>query len=238
MLSGLSIYSWSPDYKSGFAPPRSGCYNSPAREMNSGETQDRWDRYYRKHPLEQVPWEESQPSAELVKLIKSGLVEKGAALDICCGSANNAIYLAKQGFTCYGIDISPTAIDHGKEKVVKAGIGCKLTTANALELPYPDSTFTLVFDRGCFHTIEPQDRNRFIKGVYRVLKPSGKYQLICFSSKDHPGLEVPYSFSPEEIHRLFSPLFKIHRIREVSDDKEGFTRYFLSVLMEKPLDMV
>jgi ubiquinone/menaquinone biosynthesis C-methylase UbiE len=206
--------------------------------MNNGEAQHHWERYYQEHPLEEVPWEENQPAAELVNLIKSGLVERGAVLDICCGSANNAIYLAKQGFKCYGIDISPTAIGYGKEKIKEEGIGCTLTTANALELPFPDSIFTLVFDRGCFHTIEPEDRNLFIKGVYRVLKPSGKYQLICFAAKDHSGFKAPYSFTKKEIRCLFSPRFKIHHMREISGEKEGFTRYFLSVLMEKSANMV
>lgn len=201
--------------------------------MKAEETQNRWERIYREQPLEEVPWEESRPTSELIKLIESGVVEKGAALDICCGSANNAIYLARQGFTCYGIDISPTAIGYGREKVAKAGISCELSSGNALELPYPDTAFTLVFDRGCFHNIAPEDRRTFIRGVRRVLKPSGKYQLICFSSRDHDSLGVPYSFSPEEIRHLFAPLFKIHYIREISGkDADGTNHYFLSVLME------
>ena len=204
------------------------------KEMKTEENQDRWDRFYRERPLKEVPWEEGTPSSELVKLIESGVVEKGAALDICCGSANNAIYLAKQSFTCYGIDISPTAIEYGKQKATKAGISCALTSGNALKLPYPDSTFTLIFDRGCFHTIAPEDRQTFISGIHRVLKPKSKYQLICFSSQDHPSFGVPYSFSPEEIHLLFSSLFKIHYVREVSGtEAKGTDHHFLSVLMEK-----
>jgi ubiquinone/menaquinone biosynthesis C-methylase UbiE len=202
--------------------------------MKTEEDRNHWDSIYREQPLEGVPWEENKPSVELIKLIESGVVEKGAALDICCGSANNAIYLAKQGFTCYGIDISPTAIGYGEEKAAKAGISCALTSGNVLELPYADSSFTLVFDRGCFHTIAPEDRETFIRGVHRVLKPSGKYQLICFSFKDHPSSQVPYSFFPEEIHHLFSPLFKIHYIREISGkEAKGTNHYYLSALMEK-----
>jgi ubiquinone/menaquinone biosynthesis C-methylase UbiE len=201
--------------------------------MNTERTRESWDRFYRERPLEEIPWEENSPSPELVKLIESGVVEKGPALDICCGTANNAIYLARQGFTCYGVDISPTAVSYGREKVAKEGLSCELTSGNALELSYPDSTFTLVFDRGCFHTIAPEDRQTFIQGV-RVLKPAGKYQLLCFSSRDHPSSGVPYSFSPEEIRCLFSPLFKVHHIREISTRKARGTRqYFLSVLMEK-----
>ena len=193
----------------------------------------RWDRTYQEYPLQQLPWEEGGPSAELVALIESGVVEKGAALDICCGSANNAIYLAKQGFTCYGIDISPTAIGHAQEKVASEKVSCELISGNVLQLPYPDGSFTLVFDRGCFHSIPPEDRETFVQGVHRVLKTTGKYQLLCFSSRDHPSTESPYSFSPEDIQRYFHSLFKIHSIQELSPKVKGTKHYFLSVLMGK-----
>lgn len=199
---------------------------------NTDDTRQRWEGIYQGSPLEELPWEEGQPAAELMALIESGVVEQGAVLDICCGSGNNAIYLAKQGFTCHGIDISPTAIKYAGQKASKEGVSCKLVTGNVLQLPYPDNTFTLVFDRGCFHSIQPQDRQAFVQGVYRVLKPSGKYQLICFSTKDHT-YGPPYAFSPKDIWRYFLSFFKIHHIKELSHVRNHSRSYFLSVLMEK-----
>ncbi len=192
-----------------------------------------WESVYRQTPLTELPWEEGKPSEELVALVESGAVEKGPALDICCGSGNNAIYLAGKGFTCYGIDISPTAIGYAREKAAKEGAVCSLMAGNALDLPYPDDTFTLIFDRGCFHSQAPGDRVTFVKGVYRVLRPGGKYYLHCFSTKDHPTTGVPYSFSPKDIRRYFPPPFKIRYIRESSRPVHGGRHYFLSVLMEK-----
>ena len=205
----------------------------PDEQQETEDIKRRWDRIYQKIPLESIPWEEGKPSPQLVELIQSGLVEKGPVLDICSGSGNNAVYLAEQGFTCFGIDISPTAISYARRKAAEASVTCELTAGNAITLPYPDESFTLVFDRGCFHSISPGKRKTFIRGIHRVLKQGGKYQLICFSSKDHPAYGVPYSFSPKEIRELFSPLFVIHYIRELPTGTHGFRDYFLSVLMEK-----
>lgn len=192
---------------------------------------DSWDEIYRRLPLKEVPWEEGKPSTKLVELIESGTVEKGRALDICCGSANNAIYLAKHGFECYGLDISPTAIDHAQKKTLGAGVSCQLLTGNALHLTFPDNFFTLVFDRGCFHSIPALERGDFIKGVQRVLKPHGKYQMICFSSTDpHPHA---YAFSEKELRGYFEPLFKITTIQEFPGESGDQDHTFLSVLMEK-----
>lgn len=197
------------------------------------ESRRHWERVYRETPLPQLPWEEDKPAAELVKLIESGVVEKGATLDICCGSGSNAIYLAQQGYASYGIDISPTAIGYARKKAVRAGVSCQLVSGDATRLPYPDGGFSLVFDRGCFHVASPDERQAFIRGVHRVLKSGGKYQLICFSSRDHRVSQAPYHFSPEDIRHYFSPLFKIHHIKELSHRAEGGKHYFLSVLMEK-----
>jgi len=202
------------------------------RAKNNSDTERRWEDIYRGSPLEELPWEEGRPAAELVTLIESGLVEKGAALEICCGSGNNAVYLAKQGFTIHGIDISPTAISHARKKATEEGVKCELVTGNTLQLPYPDSTFTLVFDRGCFHSIAPHDRQTFVKSVYRVLKPTGKYQLICFSSRDHRS-GPPYTFSPKDLRRNFLPFFKILYIKELCKIMNTSKSYFLSALMEK-----
>ena len=193
------------------------------------EIKRRWEGIYRGAPLEALPWEQHAPSDVLVALVESGVVAKGPALDICCGSGHNAVYLAQQGFICYGIDISPTAIGYARERAAKEGVTCQLSAGNALELPYPDSTFTLVFDRGCFHSMAPADRETYIKGVYRVLQPTGKYLLGCFSSRDH-SYGPPYGFSPADIRRYFSKLFKIHSIEEFPYGNS----YFLTVLMEKP----
>jgi len=193
---------------------------------------ERWDRVYQETPLEEVPWEEGQPSPILVDLVRQGKVKKGAALDICCGTGHNALFLAQEGFQVAGIDISPTAIGYAQERCQQAGVSCQLASGNATHLPYPDGSFDLVFDRGCFHHIPPSDREAFIQGVHRVLKPGGKYQLICFSDKD-PW--APQGFSREQIGEYFSPLFQIESLEESTFREKGsrFQRHFYSALMEK-----
>ena len=57
-----------------------------------------WDRVYRGYSLEDLPWDLGRPRKVLVELVEKGLIKKGKALDICCGSGTNAMYLAKKGF--------------------------------------------------------------------------------------------------------------------------------------------
>lgn len=197
------------------------------------EAKSQWESYYRRCPFKELPWGEGRPSPQMVELIRSGLIEKGTALDMGTGSGDNAIYLAQQGFACYGIDISETAIRRAAEKTGQAGVTCEFTAGNATELPYADNTFNLVFDRGCFHSIPLQKRKAFIEGVHRVLKPGGKYLLICFGKISNRRFESPFLLSSEDIQSLFVPLFEIDYIKEIPDGRHGFGGLFLSVLMEK-----
>lgn len=197
------------------------------------QARHQWGSYYKQSPVIEIPWEEGSPSAQLVKLMESGLLEKGPALDIGTGSGDNAIYLAQHGFACYGIDISEAAIRRAIEKTAQAGVTCEFMVGNATELPYADNMLTLVFDRGCFHSIPLQKRKAFMESVHRVLKLGGKYLLICFGKVSNRRFESTLLLSSQDIQSLFTPLFKIDCIKEITDGRRGFGGLFLLVLMEK-----
>lgn len=197
--------------------------------MNS--SYDEWDQIYRKHPLESLPWELGKPRKMLVNLVEKGIIKKGKVLDICCGAGTNTVYLAKKGFDVTGIDISSKAVEYAKDKAKQANVKTRLMVQNFLKLPFEDEEFDFVFDMGCFHHVEVEDRSMFIKGVHRVLKKGGTYLLICFSSKNGPAWN---HFTKKQIILLFSDYFKIKEIRHIaSREADSFVRYFYSVLMER-----
>jgi ubiquinone/menaquinone biosynthesis C-methylase UbiE len=197
------------------------------------DTERVWEVTWRERPPEEMPWEEGRPSAELVRLVESGRVMKGPALDICCGSAVNALYLAEQGFACHGLDIAPTALKLARERVVQSGLACRLVKGDAARLPYPDSTFALVFDRGCFHSIPPDDRDEYARGIRRVLRPGGKFLLLAFSGKPRKAAGAPWPFSAEAIRGHFEKWLEINEIRELPPAGPGGRR-LLSALMSRP----
>jgi hypothetical protein len=57
---------------------------------------EEWNRIYRKHSVEALPWELGRPRKVLVDLIEKGQIKKGKTLDTCCGAGTNTLYLAKK----------------------------------------------------------------------------------------------------------------------------------------------
>ena len=197
--------------------------------MNSNY--EEWDRIYRKFPLEVLPWELGRPRKVLVDLVEKGLIPKGKALDICCGAGTNTVYLAEKGFQVTGIDISSKAVEYARKKAEQANVKINFMVQNFLKLPFKDEEFDFVFDMGCFHHVEVEDRNTFIKRVRRVLKNDGLYLLICFSYKNGPAWN---HFTKKQVIHLFSRYFEIKEIKHISSvEGDGLKRYFYSVLMEK-----
>lgn len=196
------------------------------------EAEERWESFYRECAPDKLPWESGRPDGGLVELVESGRVEKGRVLDICSGLGTQSIYLAKQGFEVYGVDISYTAVRLARKRCRSEGVVCNLTLGDAATLKYVDGFFTFVFDRGCFHSLKPEEREKFIRGVHRVLKKNGKYSMKCFSWRNGAA---PNHFTEDDIRRYFSKHFKILEIRDevFRENVSGGKVYLYSTLMER-----
>ena len=73
---------------------------------------DFFDSAYRGTP----PWDIGRPQKEFIDLVRRGEIT-GSVLDIGCGSGDNALFFAQEGFDVWGIDSSPLAIQKAREKV-------------------------------------------------------------------------------------------------------------------------
>lgn len=186
------------------------------------------DKIYRDVPLENIPWNIETPPRALVELVESGKVKPCKAIDLGCGAGNYAIYLASKGFDVTGIDVSPTAIGIAKENARKKGVRCKFIVADVLgDLHEIKETFDLAYDWELLHHIFPDEREKYVENVRRLLNPGGRYLSVCFNEND-PGFggtgkyrktrlgTVLYFSSLEELKGLFEPYFKIEKAKTVT----------------------
>jgi SAM-dependent methyltransferase len=190
-----------------------------------------WDGVYHRYPLRRLPWELDRPREVLVDLVESGGVNPTETLDLCCGAGTNPVYLAERGFDVTALDISDRAVELTIEKEYQAGVSINTLIGDFVSLPFTDEKFNFVFDFGCFHHVETENRAAFVEGVHRVLKPGGTYLMVCFSNKNGRAWN---HFGREQIVELFGCHFEIDNIDHVSSmEGDGVTRYFYEVLMEK-----
>lgn len=196
-------------------------------------------------PLDNIPWNQSEPPAALVELIESGKVLPCKAIDLGCGIGNYTIYLASQGFDVNGIDISPYAIEIAKENTKNKGIKCNFFVADLLgDLRQIKKAFNFAYDWELLHHIFPKQRKKYVENVASLLNPKGKYLSVCFSEKDlqfggrgkyrKTKLGTILYFSTEnELRKLFSLYFNILELKTIEIRGKFGTHFVIYAFMEK-----
>lgn len=135
-----------------------------------------WNRSYRNGD-HHTYWELSHPSAELVGFLAAHGPGAGrTALDIGCGTGWDAIALAGAGYRATGIDLSAEALTLARARAAEEApedAPPAFQQADVRDLPFPDGTFDVVIDRGCFHHLGGEDRAMYAGETARVLRPGG-----------------------------------------------------------------
>jgi len=169
-----------------------------------------WEDEYNKTP----PWEVGHPQSAFVDLFSSNELVVGNLLDIGCGTGENAIFLAQNGFSVVGIDLVPSAIEKAKQKAHKLGLDIDFSVGDALHLRFAPNEFDSVIDSGLFHIFDDKRRLAYIDQIAKVLRPKGGYFMLCFSEKEPTDWGGPRRVSKEEIEEVLAPNFEVNFIHD------------------------
>ena len=148
-------------------------------------------------PMTTPPWDTKAPNENVVTWQEGGLV-RGDVLDVGCGFGDNAIYLAKNGHTVTGLDISPTALITAERRAKDAGIDVKFAVADSTKLEGYTDAFDTVIDSGMFHCLDDDGRRSYAAAVHRATRPGASLLLSCFSDANPVGEEWPRPAVSEE----------------------------------------
>ncbi len=136
-----------------------------------------------------------------------------------CGSGNNAIYLASQGFEVTGVDVSPTALAIAAKKARKADVRVDWILADVVALPELQP-YDLIFDRGCYHHICQYDSRAYVETLRR-LSHAGSRSMILAGRPDDGNRGGPPRIKEETIRRDFSALFDFEWLQHIHFDSRN-----------------
>jgi len=174
--------------------------------MNNKKFRD-WDAYYKENKVEGMPWYNANLDSNLENYIKLNNLHGRKFLDLGTGPGTQAIQLERLGFDVTGTDISENAIIKARKLSSKV----RFLTDDFLNSKLTDKEFDYIFDRGCFHVFEEEQRKLCIKQYSRILSDDGILFVKCMSvdEQDLSEDEAPHRFSKQEIIDSFSSDFEI-----------------------------
>jgi SAM-dependent methyltransferase len=184
----------------------------PLREtaMNPRTAED-WQKRYE---TGDTPWDTGQPDSELVRILQEGWFGPCRCVEIGCGTGTNAIYLAQRGFEVTAFDISPLAIEKARKKADAAGVSVTFVVGDVFEPPDFGEPFSLVFDRGVYHSVRELGVAKFLAGLRRLTAPGSWYLALMGNADDPtPKEKGPPRVSVRQIAEELEPDFEIWQLR-------------------------
>ncbi len=158
------------------------------------------------------PWDIGRPQPEFVKLSERGGVV-GDVLDVGCGTGEHAIYFAAQGHRALGVDSAPLAIEKAREKAKQRKSSATFELADALDLSKLGRQFDAAVDSGVFHVFPDRERREYVRSLASVLRPGGKYFMLCFSDKEPSDWGGPRRISKSEILDSFKDGWTVNYVQ-------------------------
>ncbi len=114
------------------------------------------------------------------------IVPETSVLDLCCGSGQTTKFLVERSRHVTGLDASPRSLKRAHQNVPQADY----VEAFAEAMPFPDDQFDVVHTSVALHEMEPQQLQKILREVHRVLRPNGCFTLVDFHQPTNP-LFVP-----------------------------------------------
>ena len=171
-----------------------------------------------------LPWETGRVDSNLERVVAEHNIAPCPALELGCGTGNNALRLAGRGFDVTAVDMAKEAVLIAGRKAAEAQVNITFLQGDVLSDTFPNAPFGFVFDRGCFHSFDLQEeRKQYVETAYRNLVDGG-YWMSLIGSTDGPPREVgPPRRSAADIALAVEPRFEIIRLTSTTFDSDMTT---------------
>jgi SAM-dependent methyltransferase len=109
-------------------------------------------------------------------------------LEVGCGIGVHAAAFAEAGANVTACDLTEVGVSLAREQLRLADVPGTVLVADAEHLPFPDSSFDLVWSWGVIH--HTPDPARAVGEIRRVLRPGGEARVMLYSARSAAALAV------------------------------------------------
>ena len=119
----------------------------------------------------------------------------GTAIDLGCGEGGDVLWLAEQGWTALGLDISATAVGRARDEAAARGLDSASFEAVDLDAWEPEPASVDLVTASFFQSNVALDRTAILRRAMTALRPGGRLVTVSHAAppswaKDHPATMV------------------------------------------------
>ncbi len=175
---------------------------------------ERKRRFEERYRTGNMPWDIGRPDHNLRQILQAYEIPRGKALEIGCGTGDNALFLAENGFDVVATEIVEKALDAACKKAGERGKSCRFVLEDILQKRISGGPFVFAFDRGCFHSFDsPETRRRFAEAVKEHLLPGGYWLSLSGNADEDRQGPGPPQRTARQIVEAVEPFFEIMLLR-------------------------
>lgn len=145
-----------------------------ARTSERPRGADGWDRLYRTHPPDDLPWQRDTADDDLLATLTSFTPTATTILEIGAGLGALAVAVAARGHHVVATDISTAALEHARARAPEAPVVWLQDDITATHLR---GHFKIIIDRACLHVLDNDEAARYAAAVTHLLPPGGRLLL-------------------------------------------------------------
>lgn len=187
--------------------------NENLQKNKSISKKQSWDKSWEK-VFQMNEWGKYPPE-ELIRFMGRNFYKKNRkqvkVLDLGCGTGACSWYVAREGFSVYGVDGSKTAINLAKKRFFQENLKGNFFQMDYINLKFADEFFDLIIDINSIQHNKISKIPEIVEEINRVLKPGGYFFSILISTKTTKNKNLEnkghiHYFKLNETRKLFKNL--------------------------------
>lgn len=190
--------------------------------MEAPSKKEKWERSWQveaERPVEQLA---TTVPRELEQAVEEGWIPAGSSvMDIGSGRGQISAWLAEQGFTVLGVDLAESATELARRHFSSVGPHLEFRTLDICHDQAEPARFDALVDRGCFHGMRGDLKQRYVLNVRTWSKPGARLLLfhkVTHGDPDGKGPQALQEKLERRIRRLFGPYFEIERASPTAEE--------------------
>lgn len=185
-----------------------------------------------------TPWDQHSTAHALDRVLREWRIAPTRVLEMGCGTGENAVLLARRGFTVTAVDLVPRAIDRARARSAEAGVQIDFRVGDFRHLSDLGSPFPFVFDSGLYHCVRREALDDLLHFLGRITQPGSLWLTLAGNANEtQPAEKGPPRVRAAELCAELEPMFALVELREThfeaADQTNGWHPLAWSALLRR-----